>query len=1226
MPDRIRHAGALPIVAALALTGFMAAPLHAAPGEALNIVGRHETVWTSPPTGTPNNASVDGPLLGNGDMLATLSGPPEKLVVHLGKNDFWRLQQGNGNTLPLPVGTLTLQCADLAGAGYQIKQTLADATTQAVFTRSDGALHVDAQVLAQENLLLLGLTAEQRAFQVRCDLAAASGRGSVSSAGTDQGVPWIERSFPAGTVDVPTTADCAMQVIGSAWDDGSGRAQAAQFGSYIVNLGREQYSSGRWGFDGAIDEVAVYQVALTADEVDSLYDGTVPQTGLRNHWSMETLPPGSVNVVTVAGTVGSATDYQNSAGSYSNIGSLSMPLDVVSVAVWIKIDSTQTANYILSCGEWNKGVSLGLSGGKVRFAINGSYLESAVLPTGQWVHVAATKDNGVMKIWLNGALAAQNSASAGGTISVQPGTTTWLAVAMNSLFKSATPREDAVGRCAELRAMDIPDLQAAHRQWWAGYWDQSWIDIGDPVLEKAYYLGYHGMGACSRDPEFPPGLFGWVTTDSPSWFGDYHLNYNFQAPFYALASGNRLEQLAPHDAPVLAFMERAQGYANAIFGSGPRGVLYPVGIGPRGMDSTYNSGYAYPNKEAGVLTFGQRSNAAYCLLNMAEHWRATYDPAYGAKIYPFVKEVAAFWESYLVKDGGRYKIVGDAIHEGSGSNVNPILTLGLLRNAFDLAIDLSSELGVDAEKRVVWTDILGHLSGYTTQTLNGQVVFRYTESGTSWWNDNTLGIQHIYPAGALNMESGAEWAHCSLNTIDVMQRWFDSNGSNSFFPAAVRIGYEPRVILSKLREYAGRMRPNGFQQNNPHGIENLSTVPNTINEMLCMSHVALGYETPDGDHPPRTASMIRLFHAWPRERDARFSKLRAWGGFLVSSSLWAGEVQFVEILSERGRACAVRNPWPGQRVLLYRNQTPAEVVEGEVLAFPTSPGETIRMFPGEHPLPAAGMILRLAPPANREGGPVAGTNLSFSDGAAGWILAGGTSTSVEDGSSTQSPLPDGNALVLCADDPAAPVSISQSLGPAEAGLYDLSFWVADRRAGRWLNYKVELLAGETVVLERDSAADATLRPPNGSTSHPGGWGRGGVEGDWHQVRLRATVRPSLAALPLTLRITSTTRSTGDDGLHDEFALDAVKLLRLGSSVWPLAQELREARRMTDGSTRLILDWLSSPGQTYRVEWADNPGGPWAILENDVAATPPVNSKTVQFPEEFKKGFVRVASW
>jgi hypothetical protein len=257
---------------------------------------------------------------------------------------------------------------------------------------------------------------------------------------------------------------------------------------------------------------------------------------------------------------------------------------------------------------------------------------------------------------------------------------------------------------------------------------------------------------------------------------------------------------------------------------------------------------------------------------------------------------------------------------------------------------------------------------------------------------------------------------------------------------------------------------------------------------------------------------------------------------------------------------------------------------------------------------------------------VAGTNLSFSDGAAGWILAGGTSTSVEDGSSTQSPLPDGNALVLCADDPAAPVSISQSLGPAEAGLYDLSFWVADRRAGRWLNYKVELLAGETVVLERDSAADATLRPPNGSTSHPGGWGRGGVEGDWHQVRLRATVRPSLAALPLTLRITSTTRSTGDDGLHDEFALDAVKLLRLGSSVWPLAQELREARRMTDGSTRLILDWLSSPGQTYRVEWADNPGGPWAILENDVAATPPVNSKTVQFPEEFKKGFVRVASW
>ncbi|WP_376769353.1 hypothetical protein [Paenibacillus germinis] len=33
------------------------------------------------------------------------------------------------------------------------------------------------------------------------------------------------------------------------------------------------------------------------------------------------------------------------------------------------------------------------------------------------------------------------------------------------------------------------------------------------------------MACCSRNKAFPPGLFGnWITTDTPSWAGDYHLN------------------------------------------------------------------------------------------------------------------------------------------------------------------------------------------------------------------------------------------------------------------------------------------------------------------------------------------------------------------------------------------------------------------------------------------------------------------------------------------------------------------------------------------------------------------------------------------------------------------------------------------------------------------------------------------------------------------------------
>lgn len=84
-------------------------------------------------------------------------------------------------------------------------------------------------------------------------------------------------------------------------------------------------------------------------------------------------------------------------------------------------------------------------------------------------------------------------------------------------------------------------------------------------------------------------------------------------------------------------------------------------------------------------------------------------------------------------------------------------------------------------------------------------------------------------------------------------------------PRAVRVGYDPTVILEALRRYVGHTYPNGFQLGNPHGIENQSTVPNTINEMLCMSHVPVG--------APQAEPVLRVFPVWPREMDASFTNV-----------------------------------------------------------------------------------------------------------------------------------------------------------------------------------------------------------------------------------------------------------------------------------------------------------------------------------------------------------------
>ena len=128
--------------------------------------------------------------------------------------------------------------------------------------------------------------------------------------------------------------------------------------------------------------------------------------------------------------------------------------------------------------------------------------------------------------------------------------------------------------------------------------------------------------------------------------------------------------------------------------------------------------------------------------------------------------MAEFWEDYLKFENGRYVIYNDSIHEGSGDDMNPILSLGLVRTLFKNMIAMSEELGVDADKRAKWQDILDKLSAFPLQERGGKTVFRYSEKGMAWCDSNTLGIQHIFPAGAIGLDSDPKLLEICHNTID----------------------------------------------------------------------------------------------------------------------------------------------------------------------------------------------------------------------------------------------------------------------------------------------------------------------------------------------------------------------------------------------------------------------------------------------------------------------------
>ena len=74
--------------------------------------------------------------------------------------------------------------------------------------------------------------------------------------------------------------------------------------------------------------------------------------------------------------------------------------------------------------------------------------------------------------------------------------------------------------------------------------------------------------------------------------------------------------------------------------------------------------------------------------------------------------------------------------------------------------------------------------------------------------------------------------------------------------------------------------------------------------------------------------------------DASFS-LRSKGDFLVTSRINSGNVDFIEVISQRGGLCTVRPYWGKQSVDLYRNNNKGQTLSAELLTFATQAGENI---------------------------------------------------------------------------------------------------------------------------------------------------------------------------------------------------------------------------------------------------------------------------------------------
>jgi hypothetical protein len=58
-----------------------------------------------------------------------------------------------------------------------------------------------------------------------------------------------------------------------------------------------------------------------------------------------------------------------------------------------------------------------------------------------------------------------------------------------------------------------------------------------------------------------------------------------------------------------------------------------------------------------------------------------------------------------------------------------------------------------------------------------------------------------------------------------------------------------------------------------------------------------------------------------------------------------GQIEFVEIFSEKGGKCSVMNPWPENEITLYNNGKKVKNISGKLLVIDTKKGETLTIAP-----------------------------------------------------------------------------------------------------------------------------------------------------------------------------------------------------------------------------------------------------------------------------------------
>ena len=334
------------------------------------------------------------------------------------------------------------------------------------------------------------------------------------------------------------------------------------------------------------------------------------------------------------------------------------------------------------------------------------------------------------------------------------------------------------------------------------------------------------------------------------------------------------------------------------------------------------------------------------------------------RAYPMLKGMAEFYRNFPnVKKAadGKYHIYHVNDNESIWGGHNTVEEMASMHGILPVVIKASEILKVDEAMRPIWRAFLADLAPLTTSRDYPDMprqpevwVGSLPPTSPIRGNGKRLPDRNTMPVWFFDLCNPGSNPHnweIANNTFD---GYFETGVNSQVYPyvlsklpiAGATLGRADAVrylVPNQMRrEPKYEVMPNlldvseGFYTTN---LQRLGRAAEALQMALCFN----GPEHPGGE------SIIRVFHAWPKEWDACFNLL-ARNNFMVSARMQQGQIEFVELCAQGNGIGRLQNPWPGKKVALFRNGKQEKITQGEVLVLQASENERITVVPaGVHP-------------------------------------------------------------------------------------------------------------------------------------------------------------------------------------------------------------------------------------------------------------------------------------